>query len=65
MLTGSHGGESSPELDIPRYIKLYNNQQLMLNEFITQRFKLEEINTAIEDMRNGKIAGRCMIQISE
>ena len=65
VLTGSHGGESSPELDIPRYIALYNNQQIMLNELITQRYKLKQINTAIEDMRNGKIAGRCMIQISE
>ncbi|WP_235896555.1 zinc-binding dehydrogenase [Oceanidesulfovibrio marinus] len=60
-LTGSHGGESRPELDIPRYVKLLRAGKLQLRECITEVFALEEINTAIERMRSGELAGRCLI----
>ncbi len=62
-ITGSHGGETNPSVDIPRYIKLYKKGQLELNQLITDRFTLDEINTAIVGMRNGDIAGRCLIDM--
>ena len=65
VLTGSHGGESQPDLDIPKYTTLYNIGKLKLNEFITNRYSLEQINNAIEDMRQGKTAGRCILNISK
>ncbi|MEE8058853.1 MAG: zinc-binding dehydrogenase [Pseudomonadales bacterium] len=60
-ITGSHGGESQPASDIPRLIKLHRAGKLALKELITDHFKLEDINTAIEKMRNGSIRGRCLI----
>jgi len=63
VITGSHGGESRPEVDIPRYINLYKNGKLLLDDLITDRYPLEEINTAIEDMRSGRTAGRCLIEM--
>lgn len=62
-ITGSHGGETRPEEDIPRYLKLYAADQLKLDALITDRYRLEDINTALEDMKNGKVAGRCLIEM--
>jgi S-(hydroxymethyl)glutathione dehydrogenase/alcohol dehydrogenase len=60
-IIGSHGGEAVPEFDIPRYQNLYDNSRLKLKELITNRYKLEEINKAINNFKSGKIAGRCLI----
>lgn len=62
-ITGSHGGETNPSIDIPKYIRLYQNGQLNLDDLVTDRFSLDEINTAINGMRTGKIAGRCLIEM--
>jgi S-(hydroxymethyl)glutathione dehydrogenase/alcohol dehydrogenase len=61
ILTGSHGGQTDPSVDIPKYIRLYRAGKLKLNGLITDRFALGEINLAIEKMRRGKVAGRCLI----
>ena len=62
-ITGSHGGETNPSIDIPKYIRLYQSGQLNLDDLVTDRFGLDDINTAIGGMRNGKIAGRCLIEM--
>jgi len=64
VLIGSHGGEAIPDKDIPKYVSLINNGKLELNQLITEHYSLEEINDAIGDMRHGKIAGRCMIRMT-
>lgn len=61
VITGSHGGEAIPEVDIPRYLQLYREGRLHLKELITQRFTLDTINEAIDGMRSGAISGRCMV----
>ena len=50
-----------PEIDIPRYLKLYQRDDLSLNEIITERYKLRDINLAISRIREGKAIGRVMI----
>jgi S-(hydroxymethyl)glutathione dehydrogenase/alcohol dehydrogenase len=62
-LTGSHGGESFPHEDIPRYLRLYRAGKMTLDELITNRYPLSDINRAIDDLRSGRIAGRCIIDI--
>ena len=62
-LAGSHGGEADPPVDIPRYHQLYRNGRIKLRELITHRFPLDEINDAIDAMRSGRIAGRCLIRM--
>lgn len=64
-LTGSHGGEAVPEIDIPRYNRMSMQNQLKLDELITKIFTLEDINQAINDMRDGTLAGRCLIDLNE
>lgn len=60
VLKGSHGGDSRPHIDIPRYIRLYQAGKLKLDGLITHEFKLDQINQAIETMKSGR-AGRCLI----
>jgi S-(hydroxymethyl)glutathione dehydrogenase/alcohol dehydrogenase len=62
-LTGSHGGESAPAVDIPQFIRLHQAGKLNLDDLITDTFQLSEINTAIEKMRAGDIRGRCIIEL--
>ena len=62
VLTGSHGGESCPERDIPRYVRLLRVGKLRLDGLIGRRYSLADINTAITDMRSGTVAGRCVIR---
>ena len=62
-ISGSHGGETIPNEDIPRYQKLFDAGRIQLKPLITDHFKLKEINTAIQKMRNGEIAGRCLIKM--
>ena len=61
-LIGSHGGETRPDVDIARYMKLYSLGKLKLKEQITHRFKLGEINDAVTQVRNGEV-GRCLIEL--
>lgn len=62
-LSGSQGGEAVPERDIPRYLKLFQQGRLHLEELITQRFTLDQINEALSGMRSGEISGRCVIRM--
>lgn len=61
-ILGSHGGESQPDVDIPRYIQLYKRGKLKLHEQITHRYCLDEINKAVDVVRKGE-AGRCVISM--
>ena len=61
-IVGSHGGETRPDVDIPRYLQLYKLGKLKLDEQITHRFTLDDINQAVDVVRNGE-AGRCVISI--
>jgi S-(hydroxymethyl)glutathione dehydrogenase/alcohol dehydrogenase len=59
-LLGSHGGDTDPDADIPRYLRLYKHGRLKLEEQITHRYHLEEINEAVAEMRRGA-TNRCVI----
>jgi len=60
-ITGSFGGECQPDKDIPRYLKLMMQNKFNLDNIITERYKLKDINLAIERMRSGKTVGRVVI----
>lgn len=59
-MVGSHGGETKPDVDIPRYLQLYKVGKLKLQEQISHRFSLDEINDAIATVAKGE-ARRCLI----
>jgi NDMA-dependent alcohol dehydrogenase len=53
-LQGSLYGTTNSRTDIPLLTHLYRNGELKLDELITQRYKLEDINQAFGDMQEGK-----------
>jgi S-(hydroxymethyl)glutathione dehydrogenase / alcohol dehydrogenase len=59
-LTGSHGGDSMPHHEIPRFVRLYRAGKMRLDGLITHEFELGHINDAINLMREGK-ASRVII----
>jgi len=63
VLTGSHGGDAIPDLEIPRYIQLIRAGKMTLDRIITHEFSLDEINEAIELVRGGK-TGRVIIAMA-
>jgi S-(hydroxymethyl)glutathione dehydrogenase/alcohol dehydrogenase len=64
VITGSHGGDTDPTADIPRYARLHLAGKLQLRELITDRFPLAKVNEAIAKMRSGEITGRCLLEIA-
>jgi S-(hydroxymethyl)glutathione dehydrogenase / alcohol dehydrogenase len=63
ILTGSHGGDAVPQIDIPRLIRLNEAGRLSLDGIITHEFSLEEINAALDIVRGGT-AGRVVLKIA-
>jgi len=53
-LTGSEGGQSQPHLDIPHYLRMMDDGVFDLDEFVSHRCKLEDVNSAISRMRSGE-----------
>jgi NDMA-dependent alcohol dehydrogenase len=52
-MQGAVLGHSNPHTDIPKLASLYMNGRLKLDELVTKRYKLEEINKGYEDMWEG------------
>jgi S-(hydroxymethyl)glutathione dehydrogenase/alcohol dehydrogenase len=63
VLTGSHGGQTEPSEDIPRYLGLVEAGRLRLEPLISQELPLARINEALEGMRSGALAGRCLLDL--
>ncbi len=53
-LMGSVMGSTRLSVDVPRLVDLYQSGRLRLDELITRRYPLEEINEAIESMERGE-----------
>lgn len=62
-LQGSLMGSMRPAIDIPNYVELYLQGRLKLDELISRRRPLEEINEGFEDLRKGELA-RSVIQFA-
>jgi S-(hydroxymethyl)glutathione dehydrogenase/alcohol dehydrogenase len=62
-LLGSHGGGAVPHEDIPRYHELFRRGRIVLRDLITNRYRLDEINAAVRAMREGRVAGRCLLHL--
>lgn len=51
---GSAMGSTRLSVDVPRLVDLYLHERLKLDELITARYPLEQINEAIESMEKGE-----------
>ena len=63
QIRGSWGGSCSPDTDVPKFAELYRQGRLPLEKLITRRYKLDEINEALDDLAQGRV-GRPLVEIA-
>jgi Zn-dependent alcohol dehydrogenase len=56
--TRTSGGDCKPERDFPIFIRWFREGKLKLNDLVTNRYRLEQINQAVNDLEHGRILGR-------
>lgn len=53
-IQGALFGSGDPFFDIPRLVELYRSGDLKLDELVTKRYRLDEINQGYQDLNDGK-----------
>jgi Zn-dependent alcohol dehydrogenase len=59
--TGTRGSLCRPDRDFPTFVRWYQRGQLNLDDLVTQRYSLDQINEAVDDLSAGRIHGRSII----
>jgi S-(hydroxymethyl)glutathione dehydrogenase/alcohol dehydrogenase len=60
-VTGSYMGSNRFRFDMPKYIEFYLDGRLHLDEMISSRIPLEDINNAFDLMRKGEVARQVIV----
>jgi Zn-dependent alcohol dehydrogenase len=60
-IQGSNMGSNRFRIDMPRYIDLYMQGRLKLDELVSARIKLDDINEGFGSMKSGAIARNVII----
>ncbi|MDN5761671.1 MAG: alcohol dehydrogenase, partial [Microlunatus sp.] len=55
-LVGSLMGSNNFRTDMPRYAQMYQQGRLKLDELVSARLGLEDVNKAFDDMQRGSVA---------
>ncbi|HWD20265.1 MAG TPA: zinc-binding dehydrogenase [Verrucomicrobiae bacterium] len=63
VLRGSHGGDSQPSDDIPRYLRMLRAGRFDTDGFVSHRVSLAEVNEGVDKMRAGEVI-HCMIRFN-
>lgn len=61
-IKATQGGKTNPTEDIPRYVRMHQEGILDVKQFVTHRFKLDQVNEAFDLLKSGN-AGRIIIEI--
>ncbi len=56
--TRTSGGDCRPDRDFPLFVRWYRQGKLKLNDLVTHRYTLNQINSAVDDLEHGRILGR-------
>jgi Zn-dependent alcohol dehydrogenase len=59
-IRSTQAGNFDPDVDIPRYIKVYKNKQINIQSLVTDRYDLSAINDAVDKLKSGQ-SGRIII----
>jgi len=60
-ITGSYMGSNRFRFDMPRYVDFYLDGRLKLDEMISSRLELDEVNAAFDRMRKGEAARQVIV----
>jgi S-(hydroxymethyl)glutathione dehydrogenase/alcohol dehydrogenase len=55
-LIGCNYGSARPQVDFPKIVDLYMERRIKLDELITRRYALDEVNEAFRAMEAGEVA---------
>lgn len=64
VISGSFGGNTIPEEDIPIIQELINSNKEHFDKYIFKKFKLDDINTAIYELKSNPNFSRALIDFS-
>jgi S-(hydroxymethyl)glutathione dehydrogenase / alcohol dehydrogenase len=62
-LAGCLGGACVPERDFPVFLDWFQAGRLDLAALVTDRYRLDQVNEGVEDLRRGRITGRAVIEL--
>ena len=60
---GCRYGSSQPQRDIRRYVDLYQQGRLKLDELVSAQYPLDDMKTAVHDLEAGELAARGVLTI--
>ncbi len=60
-LVGSYMGSNRFRFDMPKYVDFYMDGRLLLDEMISSRIGLDEVNEALDRMRKGEAARQVIV----
>jgi len=60
-ITGSYMGSNRFRFDMPKYVEFYLDGRLHLDEMISSRIPLDEVNEAFDRMRKGEVARQVIV----
>jgi len=60
-ITGSYMGSNRFRFDMPKYVDFYFDGRLRLDEMISSRVALDQVNGAFERLRNGQVARQVIV----
>ncbi len=55
-------GATYPDKDFNMFLRWHKQGKFPLDQLVTKRYKLDQINEACEDLKNGKILGRAIME---
>jgi S-(hydroxymethyl)glutathione dehydrogenase/alcohol dehydrogenase len=55
---GCRYGSSAPQLDVRRYVDLYQRGRLKLDELVSATYRFDDLKSAVHDMEAGEITAR-------
>jgi len=63
QIIGTWGGETNPDVDIPKYVNWYLEKKLNLSALIAEKYSLNNINQAFDKFNAGSI-GRTLLSLT-
>jgi Zn-dependent alcohol dehydrogenase len=63
QVVGCLGGDCIPDRDFPVFAQWGLEGLLDLDAMVTNRYTLDQVNEAVEDLRSGKVLGRAVIDL--
>jgi Zn-dependent alcohol dehydrogenase len=61
---GCVGGDAVPDRDFPTYLEWEATGRLPLDDLVTRRYRLDQVNEALDDLAQGRISGRAIFDMT-